>query len=197
MIQAAPVDYYAPDEYLALENQSQIRHEYRDGEMIPMVGGLPNHNLIVLNLAAALNFALKRKPYYVFVTDQRLWIPKTRLYTYPDVMVVAGDMQLQAGRKDTIANPTVIVEVLSPSTQAYDRGDKFRAYRSIPSFVEYILIDPSDYYVEQYHQTGLNQWLFSEIKGQEGLLKLNALPFEISLLDLYDKVTFEGEMLES
>jgi Uma2 family endonuclease len=193
MIQAAPVDYYTLEEYLSFETQSQTRHEYIDGEIIPMVGGLPNHNLIVLNLAAALNFALKRKPHYVFATDQRLWIPQKRIYTYPDVMVVAGEIQLQAGRKDTITNPTVIVEVLSQSTQAYDQGDKFKAYRTITTFEEYVLINQSNYYVEQYQKIGQNQWLFSEVKDQEGVLKLNTIPFEMSLLDLYDKVTFENE----
>lgn len=189
MIQAAPIDYYTPEEYLALENQSQTRHEYIDGAIIPMVGGLPNHNLIVGNIAAALNFALKRQPYYVFVTDQRLWIPRKRLYTYPDVMVVAGEIQLQAGRRDTITNPTMIVEVLSESTQAYDQGDKFKAYRTIPSFEEYVLISQSSYQVEHYHKTGLKQWLFSEVEGQDSVLTLNTVPFEIALFDLYDKVT--------
>jgi Uma2 family endonuclease len=107
-------------------------------------------------------------------------------------MVVAGEIQLQAGRRDTIANPTMIVEVLSESTQAYDQGDKFKAYRTIPSFEEYLLIDQSTYHVDHYHKTSPNQWLFSEIEGQEGLLKLNTVPFEIPLLDLYDKVSFDN-----
>ena len=99
-----------------------------------MTGGLPNHNRLVLNLASALNFALRQQSYDVFVTDQRLWIPKQRIHTYPDIMVVEGALQLQAGRKDTITNPLLIVEVLSKSTQAYDQGKKFKFYRTIPSF---------------------------------------------------------------
>jgi Uma2 family endonuclease len=158
-----------------------------------MVGGLPNHNRIILNIAAALNFALKRQPYDVFVTDQRLWIPQKRIYTYPDVMVIQGELQLQEGRRDTITNPTMIVEVLSDSTEAYDRSGKFAAYRTLPTFQEYVLIDQYSLHVEQYFRTEPNKWIFSEYDGEAALLKLSAVPFEISLADLYDKVEFEAE----
>jgi Uma2 family endonuclease len=158
-----------------------------------MVGGMPNHNLIIGNFYAALNFALRKQPYFVFVTDQRLWIPKSRIYTYPDVMIVQGELQLQSGRKDTIINPFIIIEVLSKSTQGYDQGDKFKAYRTIPSFQEYILIDQYSFHVEQFSKNDNNQWLFSEKDGQESSLQLSKINFEISLLDLYDKVNFEQE----
>jgi Uma2 family endonuclease len=192
-MQATEYDYYTPEEYLELEVKSLERNEYINGEIIPMVGGMPNHNLIIGNFYAALNFALRKQPYFVFVTDQRLWIPKSRIYTYPDVMIVQGELQLQSGRKDTIINPFIIIEVLSKSTQEYDRGDKFKAYRTIPSFQEYILIDQYSFHVEQYSKTDNNQWLFLEKDGQEASLQLSKINFEISLLDLYDKVNFEQE----
>lgn len=192
-MQAKEYDYYTPEEYLEFEINSQERNEYINGEIIPMTGGLPNHNRLVLNLASALNFALKREPYFVFVTDQRLWIPRQRIYTYPDIMVVQGDLQLQAGRKDTVTNPLLIVEVLSKSTQAYDRGDKFKFYRTISSFQEYVLIDQYSIHVEQYYKTESNQWIFSEEDGENSILKLNKVPFEIILGDIYNKVDFENE----
>lgn len=193
IMQAEEKKLYSPEEYLDLETQSQERHEYIDGEITLMVGGLPNHNRIILNIAAALNFALKRQPYDVFVTDQRLWIPQKRIYTYPDVMVIQGELQLQEGRRDTITNPIMIVEVLSDSTEAYDRSGKFAAYRTVPTFQEYILIDQYSLHVEQYFRTEPNKWIFSEYDGEEALVKLNSVPFEISLADLYDKVEFEAE----
>jgi Uma2 family endonuclease len=192
-MQAKEYDYYTPEEYLEFEINSPERHEYINGEIIPMTGGLPNHNLIIGNLYAALNFLLKREPYFVFVTDQRVWIPKQRIHTYPDIMVVAGALQLQTGRKDTITNPLLIVEVLSKSTQSYDQGNKFKFYRTIPSFQEYILIDQYSIHVEQYYKTESNQWIFSEKDGEESILKFNKIPFEIVLADIYNKVDFEAE----
>lgn len=193
-MQAKEYDYYTPEKYLELEIQSQERNEYINGEIIPMTGGMPNHNLIIGNISAALNFALKRQPYWVFVTDQRLWIPQRRIYTYPDIMVVQGQIELQTGRKDTITNPLVIVEVLSKSTQSYDQGEKFKFYRTILGFQEYLLIDQYSIHIEQYYKIESHQWIFSELEGEDTLLKLSTIPFEISLADIYDKVSFESEL---
>jgi Uma2 family endonuclease len=129
----------------------------------------------------------------VFVTDQRLWIPRKCIYTYPDVMIIQGELQLQEGRKDTITNPMIIAEVLSNSTKAYDKDEKFRAYRTISSFQEYVLIDQYSLHVEQYYKTEPRKWIFSEYDGAEAILSLNSVPFEIALADLYDKVAFEAE----
>ncbi len=182
---------YTPTEYLNLETNSQQRHEYINGEIIPMTGGTPNHNQIALNFSAALNFFLKRKPYRVFVADQRLWIPKKRIYTYPDVMVTPGNLQLQEGRKDTITNPLIIAEVLSNSTRHYDKDKKFAAYRTIPTFQEYLLIDQYTMQVEQYYKTSQKQWIFSEYNELEETISLNSISFQITLADIYDKVEFE------
>lgn len=184
---------YTPEEYLELEATAEERHEYIDGEIILMPGGLPNHNTIAGNFYAAINFALKRQPYRAFITDQRLWIPRKRIYTYPDVMIVQGELQLQEGRRDTLTNPMMIAEVLSNSTEAYDRSGKFAAYRTIPSFQEYVLIDQSSMHVEQYYKTEPRKWIFSEYDGAEAILSLNSVPVEITLADLYDKVAFEAE----
>jgi Uma2 family endonuclease len=182
--------YYTPEEYLEFEVNSQERHEYINGEVILMTGGLPNQNRIAGNFYAALNFALKGKPYDVFVADQRLWIPQKRVYTYPDIMVVQGELQLQEGRRDTITNPLIIAEVLSQSTKAYDQDEKFKAYRTIPTFREYILIDQYSMHVEQYFQTEPRKWIFCEYDGGDACLSLNTISFTIVLSEIYDKVDF-------
>ncbi|MFN6472932.1 MAG: Uma2 family endonuclease [Nostoc sp. SerVER01] len=182
---------YSPAEYLELEVISEYRNEYIDGQIIPMAGGTPNHNQIAGNFYAALNFALKRQPYRVFVADQRLWIPKKRIHTYPGVMVVAGSLEFAEGRTDTISNPLIIAEVLSKSTRSYDIDEKFAAYRSIPSFQEYILIDQYKKHVDQYYKTDAKKWIFSEYEDGDSALILSSIEFQISLSDIYDKVDFD------
>jgi len=185
--------YYSPEEYLELEVASGDRHEYINGQIILMTGGLPNHNQIAGNLYATLNFALRRKSYQAFMTDQRLWIPQRRIYTYPDVMAVASPLELQEGRKDTITNPILIGEVLSLSTQSYDRVGKFAAYRTLPSFQEYILIDQYSVHVEQYVKTEGHKWIFAVYETESDVLSLSSVPCEVSLADLYDKVEFSDD----
>jgi Uma2 family endonuclease len=183
---------YTPEEYLEFEVNSEERHEYINGEIIPMTGGTPNHNKITGNFYAQLNFALKRQPYDIFVTDQRLWIPEKRIHTYPDVMVVQGELQLEEGRRDTITNPLMIAQVLSKSTRSYDKDDKFAAYRSIPSFQEYLLIDQYEMHVEQYFKNDNNSWIFSEYDDANGTISLKSISFQFTLADIYDKVDFES-----
>ena len=129
---------YTVDEYLDLEVASESRSEYRNGEIIPMTGGTPNHNEIAVNLLAFIKPALRGKPYRLFSADQRLWIPDVKMYTYPDVMVALKPLEMQMRRKDTITNPCFIAEVLSKSTQNYDRSEKFASYRTIDTFQEYL-----------------------------------------------------------
>ncbi|MCT7961805.1 Uma2 family endonuclease [Laspinema sp. D1] len=181
---------YTVDEYLAQEIASQDRHEYRQGEIVLMAGGTPNHNRIAGNLFAFLNFGLKRQPLDVFIADQRLWIPERRIYTYPDVMVVGQPIELQEGRKDTVTNPIVIAEVLSQSTRSYDKDEKFAAYRSIPNFREYLLIDQYNAHIEHYTKTEGQAWLFREYDGLEATVSFHSFEFSLSLADLYDKVDF-------
>ncbi|MDB9318683.1 MULTISPECIES: Uma2 family endonuclease [Cyanophyceae] len=185
--------YYSPEEYLELEVNSEIRHEYIDGQIIPMTGGTPNHNQLAGNFYAFLNVALKRQPYRVFIADQRLWIPNRRIYTYPDVMVVQTPLEYQEGRKDTLTNPVMIAEVLSKSTKSYDRVEKFAAYRTISSFKEYILIDQYSMHVEHYFKSGNNKWIFSEYDDADVLLGLAAIPCQVLVGDIYDKVDLSVE----
>ena len=185
--------YYSPEEYLELETAAEYKSEYYNGQIFPMAGGTPNHNQIAINFSAALNFAFKGQPYRVFMSDMRLCIPKKRLYTYPDVMVVSGQLEFAEGRRDTITNPLMITEVLSESTANYDRGEKFKLYRTISSLKEYIIISQSDKQVEQFSKTIDNKWILSEYDEENALLALTSVQFQISLLDIYDKVDFESE----
>lgn len=189
--------YYTPEEYLAIEEKADFKSEYIDGEIIPMAGSSINHNQITLNFSTELNFAFKRENIQVYMSDVRLWIPKRRIYTYPDIMIIAGEPEFLDNRTDMITNPQVIIEVLSKSTQGYDREDKFKAYRTINSFQEYILVDQTEIRVEQYSKTSNKRWSFSEYDAEDEVISLVSVPFEISLQDLYNKVKFEAVELDN
>jgi Uma2 family endonuclease len=184
--------YYTIEEYLALEEKADSRSEYIDGEIIPMAGGSANHNRIAGNFYAVMNFAFKRENYEVFNSDMRLWLPKPRIYTYPDVMVVVGEPEFLENRKDIITNPKVIIEVLSKSTESYDKEDKFKAYRTIPSFGEYLLIEQDRIYVEHYSKTTGKRWSLQKYDEKNEKIFFKTIPFEITLQDLYNKVKFDA-----
>lgn len=193
MIAQTETKNYTPEEYLELEIASETRNEYRNGEIIPMTGGTPDHNKISGNLYIILTLALRRKPYETFHVDQRLWIPAVSLYTYPDVMVLQKPLELQTGRKDTVLNPRFIVEVLSKSTQNYDRIEKFASYRTIPAFQEYLLIDQYRIHVEHYVKTAVNQWIFSEYDDPNINLSLSNFETQILIADFYENIDFKNQ----
>ncbi|MBF2007631.1 Uma2 family endonuclease [Chlorogloeopsis fritschii PCC 9212] len=186
----SPKRYYTPEEYLALEEAAEYKSEYRDGEIVPMTGGTTNHNKIAGNFYANLKFGLKGQNYDIYIGDVRLWIPRYRQYTYPDIMVIEGEPLYTGTGTTTVMNPLLIVEVLSKSTKNYDQGDKFLYYRSIPEFKEYILIDQARYYVMQYSKTLEGKWLLTEYESQEAVLEFSSIRFQISLNDIYDRVNF-------
>jgi len=183
---------YTVDEYLELEVVSDIRNEYRNGEIIPMTGGTPNHTEIAVNLLSILKITLHGKPFRLFSADQRLWIPAVKIHTYPDVMVAPKPLEMQDRRTDTITNPCFIAEVLSKCTQNYDRSEKFAAYRSIPIFQEYLLIDQYRIHVEHHVKTDVNQWLFSEYDDPTVTISLKFADVQIQIADLYDNIDFTG-----
>ena len=191
IMQAQETKFYTPEEYLEFEVNSDTRHEHINGEIIPMTGGTPNHNDLAGNFYILLKSALKNKEYRIFYVDQRLWIPEFRIHTYPDVMVVAKPIELEAGRKDTVTNPVLIAEVLSKSTKSYDRDEKFAAYRTIPTFQEYLLIDQYTPHIEQYSKTNANKWIFSEYNSLEACVELASIACKISLADIYEDIEFE------
>ncbi|PNW32011.1 UNVERIFIED_CONTAM: hypothetical protein BEN50_02750 [Euhalothece sp. KZN 001] len=186
MIAQSQTKTYSREAYLELETHSEARHEYINGEIVPMTGGTPNHNEIASILNALLRFSLRGQPYSIFIADQRLWIPQFNIYTYPDVMVVSRPIILQEGRNDTVTNPLLIAEILSKSTKSYDRDEKFSAYRSLPTFQEYLLIDQYQQKVEQYSKMEEQRWLFCEYIHPEAQIISSSLPVKIRLSDLYD-----------
>lgn len=193
VLTAAEPHYYTPEEYLSLEETAEYKSEYRDGKIIPMTGGTINHNRIIGNLHTGLKLALKGQDYEVFFSDVRLWIPETRLYTYPDVMVISGQPEYYADREDTITNARVIIEVLSKSTQAYDRGEKFSAYKTIATFQEYILVEQDRMAIEQYSKQANKRWYYREYDAEDPALVFSSFAVEIPLIDIYEKVVFTRE----
>ncbi|MBD2554412.1 Uma2 family endonuclease [Limnothrix sp. FACHB-708] len=181
------------DDYLAQEVLAETRNEYRNGVVVPMTGGTPEHNFIAINLITILKFALRGQAYDLALADQRLWIPEPNLYTYPDVMVAKRPIERKPDRTDTVMNPILIAEVLSKSTAAYDRTEKFAAYRTIASLQNYLLIDQYQPHVELYARTGDQQWLFSEYGQLSDRVLLDAVSVELPLADLYEAIEFGGE----
>lgn len=185
-----PPNEYTPEEYLELEEQAEYKHEYRDGEIISMTGGTTNHNEIAGNFYANLKFGLRQENYRFYIGDVRLWIPRYRVYTYPDVMVIKGEPIYNDQKTTTVTNPILIAEVLSKSTQNYDQGDKFTYYRSIPEMEEYILISQEEYHIMQYVKTEEKKWLLSEYEKEDTTIHLTSVDFELQLSEIYRGVNF-------
>lgn len=179
--------HYSSEDYLTLEETSEFRSEYLDGQIIPMAGGSPEHNQIALNIASYFDMTLN-DDIQVCINDMRLWIPQTRTHTYPDVMVITDGLQMFERRKDTVMNPRLIVEVLSDSTKDYDRGEKFRFYRSLPSFQEYLLVDQYSIHVEHLAKNPQGQWVLTDYDEPTATIDLTSLNCTLSLPQIYRKV---------
>ena len=189
MSSAATKKRFTPQEYLALERKSETRNEYYNGEIFAMSGASREHNLIAGNLFRDIGNQLEDRPCETYMSDMRVWIEATGLYTYPDVVVVCGEPRFQDREVDTLLNPTVIVEVLSPTTAAYDRGDKFRHYRRIDSLREFVLISQDRMMVERYTRQG-KDWVLSDMTDPDQVLKLESIGCQIPLGRIYAKIKF-------
>lgn len=185
---APAVTYLTPEAYLAQEVVATERHEYRQAELYTVPAGSVNHNELVRSLTVLLSLALKGQPYRVFITDERLWIPETQSYYYPDVMVMPKPVPLMEGRNDVVMQPIFIAEVLSPSTEDRDRGTKFFDYRQIPTLQEYLLISQDRPCVEQYLRQAEHQWLLTIWQDMTQELTLPSLQTSLKLSDLYAEV---------
>ncbi|MBD2529935.1 Uma2 family endonuclease [Nostoc flagelliforme FACHB-838] len=183
--------YYTPEEYLELEEKAEYKNEYTDGEIIQMTGGTTNHNKIAGNFYKRFPLTLQGQDYEIYIGDVKLSIPRYCLYTYPDVMVIKGKPIYEGTGKTIITNPLLIVEILSNSTKNYDKTDKFKYYRSIPGFQEYIMIDQYSFAVEQFIKQAEGQWIFKEYEGEDAVLVLDSIDFKITLRDIYERVNFE------
>lgn len=182
---------YTLEEYIALEEKSIEKHEFHQGKLITMAGGTLEHNTITVNIGSAIKVASKtaKKKCRVLSSDMKIWISTIEKAVYPDVAVVCEQPQFHQGRH-IINNPLLVVEVLSNSTEAYDRGNKFEHFRSISSFKEYVLIDQYKAKVEVWFRTTQNTWEVSVVQDLEAKVTLQSLGFTIALEDIYDLVDF-------
>ncbi|MBC7929737.1 MAG: Uma2 family endonuclease [Rubrivivax sp.] len=180
--------HYTPDEYLALERQAEYKSEYFNGEIFAMTGASRRHNLIAANVLAALHTQLRKRPCEIYPSDMRVKVGATGLYTYPDVVIVCGEPSFDDKRKDTLVNPTALVEVLSKSTASYDRGEKFEHYRKLTSLADYLVIAQNKYHVEHYTRQPDNQWLLAETDDIGQTIQIPSIECNLALVDIYDKV---------
>ena len=186
--------YISPEEYLATERESLERHEYFDGEIFQMAGASLNHAAITGNVGAELHAQLKGRDCRVLQTDMRVHIPKTGLFTYPDILVVCGKPQLLPDKYlDTLTNPTLIIEVLSSSTEDYDKGAKFDNYRSLESLREYVLVSHDTKKVMRYTKQTDGSWNLMDFIGDKTEIELVSIECTLAFEDIYDKVDFNEQ----
>jgi Uma2 family endonuclease len=180
---------YSLEEYRALEETSEERYEYRNGEIITMPGGSLNHSRIGRNLLTYLTFSLRDKEFEPINSDLRLWLPSYQRGMYPDVMVFRSPPTLNGDREDEALDPLVIIEVLSPSTAEYGRGNKFRPYRSIPNFTEYLLVEQEETFVEVYRKQN-EGWLLQDFSELAETIFLSSLNIELPMTEIYRGISF-------
>jgi Uma2 family endonuclease len=180
-----------PEEYLALERAAETRSEYVDGEIFPMSGGSFEHDRIIVNLIIELGTQLRDRPASVHGPQLSVKTIRTGSYFYPDISVTVGDPDLEDEHMDNLLNPHVVVEVLSASTESYDRGLKFAHYRTMDSIREYVLVTQTEYRVERYLRQDDGNWLYSEVTDPQGSLELSCVACRIPLSSVYRNVDFE------
>lgn len=184
-------------EYLGLDRASEVKSEFFDGEMFAMAGGTLRHSLIATNLARELGNRLRGGPCIPYNADLRIKIAATGLLTYPDLSVICGPPEFLPDTDDTVMNPTVLIEVLSDTTEAYDRGKKFEHYRQIPTLREYLLVSQKEPRIEQFLQQPDGRWLLTEAAGLDGTLQLPSLGIILSLAEIFAGVNFPPAALRT
>ncbi len=188
---------YTSAEYLEFERQSEVKHELIDGEIFVPAGAVKRHNQISANIIRLLGNQLLERDCNAFSSDMRVKITPTGKYTYPDIVAVCGEEIYEDSTEDTLLNPQLIIEVLSKSTEGYDRGAKFEYYQTIESFREYVLITQEPFRVEQFVRRNKNEWTYFEFRQAEDIVRLNSIECEITLQDVYHKIrqTFPKEVI--
>ena len=179
-------------EYLAIERIAPYRSEYFRGEMFAMAGGSPTHSRIKTNILGELRNRLKGNPCAPYDSDLRIKCP-TGLYTYPDVSVICSELELDDEQKDTVLNPTLLIEVLSKNTEAYDRGKKFDHYRTIPSLREYVLVSQEEPMIQRFLRNDDNTWTMNAVTDLNQSIRLQSLGIEIPLAEVYERVEFTAD----
>lgn len=192
-MQAQSAHYVTAEEYLRLERQAETRSEYWDGQIYAMAGASQHHTIIVANIVALAVTQFKGRPCTVHASDLRVKVRPTGLYTYPDVVLVCGRAQFEDRRRDTLLNPTAILEVLSPSTEGYDRGTKFEHYRALDSLSDYLLVAQESPTVEHFERQPGDRWLLSTYKGPNAVAQIASVGCSLPLADIFDKVEWPDE----
>lgn len=182
--------FISPQEYLERERKAETKHEYYNGEIFAMSGGSPQHNQISVNVSGELRQRLRDRDCVIYSSDQRVKVSPTGLYTYPDVTVICEDPRFDDEQGDTLLNPNVLFEVLSPTTADYDRGGNFKHYRSLPSLHEYVLISQDQPLVERFVREG-DRWVLTEVNSLDETLAISYLRCELPLAEIYLKVRFD------
>jgi Uma2 family endonuclease len=185
------VPYVSPEEYLRLERQSEYKSEYLNGEIFAMSRASRKHNLITGNIGSEFNQQLRGKPGEAYISAMRVKVTATGLYTYPDVVVVCGEPKFEDTFVDTLLNPTLLVEVLSQSTERYDRIAKSSYYRTLDSLSEHLLVAQDEVRLEQYVKQPNRVWLLFEYSALENVVELSSISCSLALRDVYDKVSFD------
>ncbi len=184
---------YTAEDYLLLERKAAYKSEFHDGQIFAMTGASRKHNLVCVNICRELSQQLKSRPCETYISDMRVKSAEAQSYHYPDIAVVCGPAQFEDDQLDTLLNPTVLIEVLSPSTEAYDRGGKFAAYRKIASLREYLLVAQDQPSIERYLRQG-DVWILTEAVGVETTIAIESIDCLLSLREVYDKVLADAEI---
>lgn len=183
---------FTAEEYLVTERMSNRRHEFVDGVIYNMAGASEPHNIITMNLAGNLFRCVKSRGCRIYSNDMRVQIPRKTLYAYPDVVVVCGEPELADSHNDTLLNPTILIEVLSPSTADFDRNVKAKRYRRILSLQEFLLVEQDECYIEHFRRESDTSWDVEKILNLKATLRFASLGCEIPVSEVYDQVTFPG-----
>jgi len=190
---AEPQLYLTPAAYLDLERHGEEKHEYIDGTLVAMAGGSANHNRIQFNMIANLKPQLRPKGCFGFGSDMRVKSGAYSIYSYPDLSIVCGKPEYGPDRPDTLLNPILLVEILSPSTERYDRGKKFAHYRRIPTLAEYVLVAQDAPLIEHYVRQPDGTWLWAAVEGLAETITLPTIDCSLPLAEVYDQVEFSTE----
>ena len=183
--------YWTPEEYLAREEAALEKHEYFEGEIYEMAGNTSEHSEINANTMAALIQAFRGHGCRVFDSNLRIRVKSNGLFTYPDALVVCGRLDYVLNRRDTITNPTIIIEILSRSTSSYDRSKKFELYKGLPSFTDYLLISSSEVKIEYRYKMDNGEWEAEIFTGLDEMIKFKHVATELALRDIYAEIDFE------
>lgn len=187
-MQSSAINQVSPQEYLRLERGAKEKHEYFEGRVVAMAGASLAHNRIVANLIREIGSFLQNKSCEILPSDIRISVPSFESYMYPDATIVCGKPDMEDEQFDTLRNPAVIFEILSPSTEDYDRGKKFFFYRQIPTFQEYVLINTDKSFVEVSRRQPDNSWMFEEISDGKSNLHIATIDYQLTLEELYKNV---------